>query len=306
MIRADEVHGIGFTGRGVRWPCSTPASTPATRISADAIVDQQCFCAGCCPNGTSRQSGAGSANDDNGHGTNVAGIIASAGRVAPVGVAPEAGHRGHPGPRAERRLASPPSSPPSSTSSRGPHIKVVNMSLGGGGPFTTVCDTADAGNAGLRRGHRPPARAGHAHRGGLRQRRLHHRGEQPRLHQRRARGGRGLRPERGRHRLADLPRPHHRVRPGHLLLQQQPAGGAAGPGRAHHVVGARRGHLDRGRHVAGHAPRRGRGGRPPAGRPSLTPGEIIGVLRADRGAGLRSQERPVRARINLRAALERR
>jgi subtilisin family serine protease len=53
------------------------------------------FCAsrdgtGCCPGGTTRQSGPGAARDDNGHGTNVAGVITSSGRVAPEGVAPDA------------------------------------------------------------------------------------------------------------------------------------------------------------------------------------------------------------------------
>ncbi len=52
------------------------------------IADQRCFCSegtGCCPNGTATQSGAGAAEDDHGHGTNVAGIIAGDGAVAPRG-----------------------------------------------------------------------------------------------------------------------------------------------------------------------------------------------------------------------------
>jgi subtilisin family serine protease len=88
MIRGDEVRALGLTGQGVTvavLDTGIDAQHPDLR---DAIVEEECFCAGCCANGTSRQSGAGSANDDDGHGTNVAGIIASAGRVAPVGVAP--------------------------------------------------------------------------------------------------------------------------------------------------------------------------------------------------------------------------
>ncbi len=43
----------------------------------------------CCPDGTSRQDGtAGSAEDDDGHGTNVSGIITSNGSIAPTGCAP--------------------------------------------------------------------------------------------------------------------------------------------------------------------------------------------------------------------------
>ena len=57
------------------------------------IVGEQCFCSvgtGCCPNGSTSQSGAGSAEDDHGHGTNVAGIIGGAGTVAPRGALPQA------------------------------------------------------------------------------------------------------------------------------------------------------------------------------------------------------------------------
>ncbi|MEQ1513787.1 MAG: S8 family serine peptidase [Lysobacteraceae bacterium] len=55
------------------------------------IVGQQCFCTvgtGCCPNGGNSQSGAGAAEDDHGHGTNVAGIIGGDGTVAPQGALP--------------------------------------------------------------------------------------------------------------------------------------------------------------------------------------------------------------------------
>lgn len=55
------------------------------------LVGQQCFCSiasGCCPNGGTSQSGAGAAEDDHGHGTNVAGIIAGDGTVAPRGALP--------------------------------------------------------------------------------------------------------------------------------------------------------------------------------------------------------------------------
>ncbi len=62
-------------------------------IGAAAVVAEQCFCSGsggCCPGGGSTQSGAGAAADDNGHGTNVTGIITSDGAVAPLGGAPDA------------------------------------------------------------------------------------------------------------------------------------------------------------------------------------------------------------------------
>jgi len=146
MIRGDEVHGMGLTGRGVTVAVLDTGIDAGHPDLADALVEQECFCAGCCPGGTSRGSGPGSANDDNGHGTNVAGIIASGGRVAPVGVAPDANV-------VAIRVLGPSGGSVATIISAlehvlaRPHIKVVNMSLGGGGPFTTVCDTADAGNA---------------------------------------------------------------------------------------------------------------------------------------------------------------
>lgn len=60
---------------------------------ADAVIAEACFCnyegVPCCPNGQSTQFGPGSAEDDQGHGTHVSGIITSDGvGPAPRGVAP--------------------------------------------------------------------------------------------------------------------------------------------------------------------------------------------------------------------------
>ncbi len=59
-----------------------------------ALSDEICFCTlsgvGCCPDGTTEQLGAGSAVDDNGHGSHVSGIIVGSGNVAPTGAAPAA------------------------------------------------------------------------------------------------------------------------------------------------------------------------------------------------------------------------
>ena len=145
MIRADEVHALGFTGRGTTVAVLDTGVDDLHPDLKDAIEDEQCFCASCCPNGTSRQSGPGSANDQDGHGTNVSGIIASVGRVAPVGIAPGAG-------LVVIKVLGPSGGSVSSIISAleyvlaRPHIKVVNMSLGSGGPYSTVCDTADAGS----------------------------------------------------------------------------------------------------------------------------------------------------------------
>lgn len=145
LIRAIEAHNLGFTGKGVTVAVIDTGIDSDHQDLFDAIVDQQCFCASCCPNGSSRQSGPGGAEDDQGHGTNVTGIINSAGRVAPVGVAPDTNIVAI---KVLNREGSGQSSDIISSldyviSQRS--IKVVNMSLGGG-RHSTVCDSADAFN----------------------------------------------------------------------------------------------------------------------------------------------------------------
>lgn len=52
------------------------------------LKKEECFCQpDCCPNGSARQSGKGSAEDDVGHGTLVGGVMVSRGKVGPGGAA---------------------------------------------------------------------------------------------------------------------------------------------------------------------------------------------------------------------------
>jgi subtilisin family serine protease len=92
MIGGDVVHAAGYTGKGVTVAILDSGVDYTHPDLADSIVDQQCFCVGssggCCPNAATSQSGTGAALDENGHGTNVAGIVASKGTIASVGVAP--------------------------------------------------------------------------------------------------------------------------------------------------------------------------------------------------------------------------
>ena len=146
LMQANEAHSLGFTGKGVAVAVLDTGIDNSHRDLFDAIAAEACFCTGgCrCPNGGSSQTGPGSARDDDGHGTNVAGIINSAGRVAPVGVAPDTAIV------AIKVLG------PTGGGDQGilsgldallgmPSVKVANMSLGGG-RFSTVCDNADAAN----------------------------------------------------------------------------------------------------------------------------------------------------------------
>lgn len=82
----------GYRGQGVTVAVVDSGYDSDHSDLEDSLVREQCFCSGgsCCPGGTSTQTGSGAAEDDNGHGSHVAGIITSDGVVAPEGGAPDA------------------------------------------------------------------------------------------------------------------------------------------------------------------------------------------------------------------------
>lgn len=88
-LGANVVHSsYGFTGQGVTVAVlDTGVETTHPDLST-AIVAQQCFTNNNCP--PSNTSTGSSAQDENGHGTHVTGIIASRGVVSSVGFAPDA------------------------------------------------------------------------------------------------------------------------------------------------------------------------------------------------------------------------
>jgi cysteine-rich repeat protein len=96
LTNADGVQALGFTGQGVTVAVLDSGIDTDHSDLGDDLVAEACFCSGagtggaCCPNGSKTQFGPGAAEDDNGHGTHVSGIVTSAGVVAPIGAAPDA------------------------------------------------------------------------------------------------------------------------------------------------------------------------------------------------------------------------
>lgn len=92
LNHAHQLRELGVGGTGMKvGVVDTGIDTNHTDFLG-RIVGERCYCTvgtGCCPNGSTSQSGAGSAEDDQGHGTNVAGIIGGDGTVAPRGALPQ-------------------------------------------------------------------------------------------------------------------------------------------------------------------------------------------------------------------------
>ncbi len=152
LIAADQVHAKGITGAGVTVAILDSGADTDHPDLADSIVGQECYLSGSgskCPDGTTHQSGPGAAEDDLGHGTNVAGIVTSNGNVSSVGVAPGANvllykvlNSTNTGQLSDFDAAF------SDIIANHPEVKVINMSIGTFITFTGDCSAVDPTESG--------------------------------------------------------------------------------------------------------------------------------------------------------------
>ena len=142
LIGADQRIASGNDGSGVTVAVIDTGIDTNHPSLEDSLVAEACILenlGGQCPDGSSRQTGPGSAEDGHGHGTHVTGIITS-----PLGVAPGAGivsiktlnNQGS-------GVISDTTAALDSIIASNPHnIQVINMSLGSGSLFNGECDSA--------------------------------------------------------------------------------------------------------------------------------------------------------------------
>jgi subtilisin family serine protease len=152
MIHADVAHQNGVTGNGVTVAIlDTGVDTDHPEL-ANSIVGQACFVSveqnghSGCPGGGSTAFGSGAAEDDEGHGTAVAGVITANGvNGRSPGVAPDSKIL------AVKVLAQDGSGYSSDilagldwVMNSNPTVRLVNLSLGSDTLYSSTCDTSDA------------------------------------------------------------------------------------------------------------------------------------------------------------------
>jgi subtilisin family serine protease len=141
LIHVDATRALGYTGKGVTVAILDTGIDDRNPAIAPSVVAEHCFVPlDGCPNGTAEQDGPGSAQDDEGHGTAMATVIAGRGGSVPLGVAPDASlvvvkvadHNG-------RTTAGQVIDGLNWVRVNHPEVKVVNVSIAGDVPLSGDC-----------------------------------------------------------------------------------------------------------------------------------------------------------------------
>ena len=147
LIGADDMHTLGYTGAGVTVAVVDSGLDTDHADLGNDLVGEECF--NQCDNATDRQSGAGAAEDDHGHGTNVTGIITSTGTVSSLGIAPDADIFAYKVLNSSNGFASLTGNVIPALDdiiANHPEIDLVNMSLGTFALYSGNCDASPASN----------------------------------------------------------------------------------------------------------------------------------------------------------------
>ena len=153
--RVNRVAGLDALGLGGKGRKVAVIDSGVDVDHADLVgrlVDEACFCSpmdgggGCCPNMTATQTGPGAAVDDQGHGSNVAGIIVGEGGIAPRGAVPDAQLVAVKVISADGRYccASDVVAAMDWVATHHPDVAAVNLSLGSDDTFPGHCDASTA------------------------------------------------------------------------------------------------------------------------------------------------------------------
>ena len=93
-IEASQTHATGVLGQSVTIAVVDSGVDTIHPDLSDSIRYERCFQIfgpGTCPDGTTEQAGPASGYESDGHGTQIAGLMVSAGTITVPGVAPAAG-----------------------------------------------------------------------------------------------------------------------------------------------------------------------------------------------------------------------
>lgn len=133
LIHADAAHAAGFTGKGVTIAILDTGIDNSDSSLASHVVAEHCIVPPSgCPNGAAEEDGAGSAQDNEGHGNEIAGVVSSTAPDASLVIVKVADANG-------RTTSTQIAAGLDWLRTSRPEVKVVNISLAGDIPLSGDC-----------------------------------------------------------------------------------------------------------------------------------------------------------------------